>query len=200
MGKRILSLIAVLSLVLFSLALGADKYVLDAAHSSASFSVKHMVISKTKGNFKDWDATFMIDEEDLTKSSVELTIKTASIDTDNEKRNGHLKSADFFDVETYPEITFKSTMIEKTDDGYLITGNLTIKDVTKEVSFPLELNGFIDDPMGNRRFGAEAGLTINRQDFNLKWNKTLDTGGLIVGNDVEITLQLEATKAKEGTN
>lgn len=200
MGKRIFALTAVLSLVLFSLALGADKYVLDTAHSSATFSVKHMVISKTKGSFGDWEATFMIDEEDLTQSSVELTIKTASIDTDNEKRNGHLKSAEFFDVETYPEITFKSTKIEKTDDGFLITGNLTIKDVTKEVSFPLELNGFIDDPMGNRRFGAEAGLTINRQDFNLKWNKKLDTGGLIVGNDVEIALQIEGIKAKEGTN
>ncbi len=188
-----------LTAFLASLALAGEKYTLDKAHSSAGFSVSHLVISKTKGNFNEIDGMFAVNEEDITKSSVEFTIQTASIDTDNEKRDGHLKSPDFFDVAKYPTITFKSTSITKNDDGYSITGNLTIKDVTKEVSFPFEFNGFAEF-MGTKRFGAEASLVINRQDFHVEWNKTLDNGGLLVGNEVAITLLLEAIKANEGSN
>lgn len=200
MRNRSILLTVVLSLLMVSFAFSGEKYQLDAAHSSASFFVKHLVISKTKGSFNDLVGTFVVDEEDITNSSVDVTIKTASVDTDDEKRDNHLKSADFFDVEKYPEIKFKSTKIAKTEDGYVLTGNLTIKDVTKEVSFPFEFNGFINDPWGNKRFGAEATLAIDRQDYNVKWNKTLDNGGLVVGNEVKIELHVEGIKAKEGTN
>lgn len=195
------SFIVVLLLTAFltSLSVAGEKYTLDKAHSSAGFSVSHLVISTTKGTFNDIEGMFLVNEEDITKSTVEFTIQTASLDTRDEKRDGHLKSPDFFDVAKYPTITFKSTSIAKTDDGYNITGNLTIKDVTKEVTFPFVFNGFAEF-MGTKRFGAEASLTINRQDFNVKWNKTLDNGGLLVGNDVTITLLLEAVKETEGTN
>jgi len=143
-----------------------------------------------------------VNEDDITKSSAEITIQTASIDTDDEKRDNHLKSADFFAVEEYPTITFKSKNISKTDDGYAMTGDLTIKDVTREITFPFIFNGFITDPWGGKRFGAEANLTINRLDYNVEWNKTLDNGGVLVGNDVDIMLHVEAIKApeEEGTN
>lgn len=199
MIKRML-LGALLSLLITSVVFAGEKYVLDATHSEAGFAVKHLVISKTKGEFKDISGTFDVDESDITKSSADITIQVASVDTDDEKRDGHLKSADFFDAEKFPTITFKSTKIAKTEQGYSMTGNLTIKDVTKEITFPFSLNGFVIDPWGNRRFGAEGTLTINRQDFNVKWNKALDGGGLVVGNEVEISLAIEGIKAKEGTN
>ncbi|MFQ5651785.1 MAG: YceI family protein [bacterium] len=196
--KKAVVLSVFFCLLMAGFVLGGEKYQLDGAHSSASFSVKHLVISKTTGRFHHVIGTFEVDENDLTRSTVDVAIKTASIDTDDEKRDGHLKSADFFDVENYPEIRFKSTRIEKAEDGYVMIGTLTIKDVTKEVSFPFNFNGFIE-AMGSKRFGAEATLTINRQDFNVKWNRTLDNGGLVVGNEVEISLHIEATKS-EGTN
>lgn len=189
-----------LTAFLASLAVAGEKYTLDPIHSSAGFSVSHLVISTTSGKFRDIEGSFDVNEEDITKSSLEFTLQTASIDTDNEKRDGHLKSPGFFDVEKYPTISFKSKSIAKTDDGYTITGDLTIKDVTKEISFPFKFNGFVEF-MGDKRFGAEASLTINRQDYHVEWNKTLDGGGFVVGNDVAITLHLEAIKAKkEDTN
>lgn len=188
-----------LTAFLASLAVAGEKYTLDKSHSSAGFSVRHLVISKTSGKFNEVDGVFWVNEEDITKSSAEFTIQIASIDTDDEKRDGHLKSPDFFNAEKYPTIKFKSSSFAKTEDGYQITGDLTIKDVTKEVSFPFDFNGFVEF-MGTKRFGAEARLTINRQDFHVEWNKTLDNGGLVVGNDVDITLQIEGIKAKEGTN
>lgn len=198
MGKKnVLSIVLSLLLVSFVFAGERHTYSLDDPHSSASFTVSHLVISKTTGKFKEMDGTFKVNEDNITDSSVEVTIKTASINTDDEKRDNHLKSADFFDVEKYPEITFKSKKIEKTEDGYVMTGDLTIKDVTKEVSVPFEFNGFVDF-MGTRRFGADAELTINRQDFNVEWNKTLDNGGLVVGNDVKINLHVEGVREKEG--
>lgn len=198
MGRLKFILSVFLSLLLVSVVFSADKYTLDKPHSSASFKVKHMVVSSTTGRFRDMDATFEIDESDLTKSSATVTIKTASITTENERRDGHLKSPDFFDVEKYPEITFKSTKVEKTDDGYMMSGNLTIKDVTKEISFPFEFNGFVN--VGDsRKFGADASLTINRQDYNVNWSKSLDNGGLVAGDEVMIDLHVEGNK-ETGTN
>ncbi len=188
-----------LTAFLASFAVAGTKYTLDKAHSSAGFSVSHLVISKTSGKFNDVDGVFWVNEKDITKSSVEFTIKTASINTNDNKRDGHLKSPDFFNAEKYPTISFKSKSIAKTDAGYQITGDLTIKDVTKEVSFPFEFNGFVEF-MGTKRFGAEANLTINRQDYHVEWNKALDNGGLVVGNDVEIALHIEGVKKTEGTN
>ncbi|MFQ6114400.1 MAG: YceI family protein [bacterium] len=188
------------SLLITSFAFGADKYQFDMAHTSIGFSIRHMLLSNVKGSFKEFTGTILFDEKDITKSSVNITIKTASLDTDNQERDGHLKSAEFFDVEEHPEITFKSRRIEKNDDGYVLVGELTIKGVTKEVSFPFSLVGPVKDPWGNDRFGAEANLKINRQDFGVSWSKVMDNGGLVVGNDVKIELNVEAVKAKEGTN
>jgi polyisoprenoid-binding protein YceI len=188
------ALILVLSIAIS--ASGADKFALDKAHSSIGFSVRHLVISKTKGSFHDAVATVMYDEKDITKSSVDVTIKTASIDTDNEGRDNHLKSPDFFDVEKFPEMTFKSKRIEKAKDGFVAVGDLTIHGVTKEIRLPFQIVGIVDDPSGNTKMGVEASITIDRRDYGLTWSKTIETGALVVGNDVDIELSLEFGKEK----
>lgn len=196
MKKALLTLI--LATVFFiNFGFAADKYQIDPVHSTIGFSVKHLVISNVKGNFTDFSGVIYLDDKDVKNSRVEVTIKAASINTRNEKRDTHLKSPDFLDVEKYPEITFKSKKIEMTDNGYLIVGDLTIKGTTKEVSFPFTYFGPINDPWGNQRIGVQASLTINRQDFGVSWNKTLDNGGLVVGNDVNIEINIEAVKVKE---
>ncbi len=195
-ARKAMVAVAVASLlaVPMSAALAADKYVIDASHTSTEFSVRHLVISNVKGNFSDISGVIMYDENDATKSSVDVTIKVASINTNNEKRDDHLRSLEFFDAEKYPEITFKSKKIEKTDDGLKLVGTLTIRGVSKEVAFPFELTGKITDPWKNVRIGAEANLKINRQDFGVSWNNVMEGGGLVVGNDVKITINLEAVK------
>lgn len=200
MKKSNILLVFFLILSMTGLVLGADKYKIDESHSSVGFSVKHLVITNVKGQFNDFSGTIQFDENDIANSSVEVIIKTASIDTDDEKRDNHLRSADFFDVENHPVITFKSKKIQHMDDGYVAVGDLTIRGVTKEVSLPFALTGPIDDPWGNKRFGAEASLTINRQDFGISWNKALDNGGVLVGDDVKINLEIEAIHSKDGTN
>ncbi|MEJ2720205.1 MAG: YceI family protein [bacterium] len=175
--------------------MAADTYTIDRTHSSVLFVVKHMVISKVKGEFNEFSGTIKHDEGDIANSSVDVTIKTASVDTKNERRDGHLKSADFFDVEQHPEITFKSKKIEKTDAGLVAVGDLTMRGVTKEVRVPYEITGTITDPRGNRRMGISAKLTLNRQDYGVSWNQTLDAGGLVVSDDVGIEIELEAIKA-----
>lgn len=187
---------AAAGLLVAGTAFGADSYKLDTAHSSVGFSVKHMVITNTKGNFKDFSGEILFDPKNVTKSSVKVTIQAASIDTDNADRDKHLRSGDFFDAETHPEITFVSKKVEKKGDGYLLTGTLTLRGVSKEVSFPFTLTGPVQDPWGNTRIGAEASLTINRQDYGVSWNKALDTGGVLVGDNVKIELAVEAVKAK----
>jgi polyisoprenoid-binding protein YceI len=175
--------------------LAADTYTIDRAHSSVLFVVNHMVISKVKGEFNEFSGTIKHDEGDIANSSVDVTIKTASIDTKSERRDGHLRSPDFFDVEQHPEITFKSKKIEKTDAGLVAVGDLTMRGVTKEVRIPFEITGTITDPRGNRRMGISAKLTLNRQDYGVSWNQTLDAGGLVVSDDVGIEIELEAIKA-----
>ncbi len=175
----------------------AEKYDVDAAHSFLGFTVRHMGISSVRGEFRDYTAEVLVDEEDVANSSLVLKIDVASIDTDNERRDEHLRSADFFEVETYPEIVFKSRQISRQGDGYRATGDLTIKDVTREVSFDLDIHGPIQDPWGNLRAGAEGGLTIDRQDYNVKFNNILDNGGLVVANDVKIDFALEVSRKVE---
>ncbi|MCG8608005.1 YceI family protein [bacterium] len=192
-------LTVVISLLAINVAFSGDKYAIDVSHSHVGFAVKHMVITNTKGEFNDFSGTIVLNESDITKSSVELVIKTASIDTDNERRDNHLKSGDFFEVEKYPEITFKSTSVKKSGDGYVLTGALTIKDVTKEVSFPFELVGPVQGRRG-KLIGAAASLMINRQDYGVSWSRTLDNGGLVVADNVKIELEIEAGEQKEGTN
>jgi polyisoprenoid-binding protein YceI len=187
---------ALLTLLPISAAFSADKYVMDPAHTSAEFSVRHMVISNVKGGFADIAGVIMYDEKDITKSSVEVTIKAASITTNNEKRDTHLRSPDFLDVEKYPDITFKSKAVNKTADGLELAGTLTIRGISKEVAFPFEITGKLTDLMGSVRIGAHATLVIDRGDFGLTWNKTLETGGLLVGNEVNIDLNVEAVLQK----
>ena len=174
----------------------ADKYVADKAHTNIGFTVKHMVIATVPGKFQDYDIEFVFDEKDLSASSVKASIRKASIFTDDQKRDDHLRSADFFDVANYPEITFVSNTINKKGDGYTARGILTIRGVSKEIELPFNVFGPVNDPWGNTKLGIEASIQINRQDFNVSWNKTLDTGGLVVSNDVNIKLDVELNKVK----
>lgn len=170
----------------------ADTYQIDTAHSWIGFSVRHMMVTNVRGRFTDFSGTIVYDEQDITKSSVSVTIKTASINTENADRDRHLRSADFFDVEKYPEITFVSQRIEKRGDGYLCIGTLSIRGVSREVAIPFTVTGKVKDQRGNTRIGVEASLTINRQDYGVTWNRALDAGGVVVGNDVKIELNIEA--------
>jgi polyisoprenoid-binding protein YceI len=168
---------------------------LDKAHSSIEFSIRHLVISSVTGKFKDFDISFNSSKADFTDATVSATIKVASIDTDNERRDAHLRTDDFFNAEKYPLIKFKSTSFEKTgNDTYAIKGNLTIRDTTKSVTFDAVYNGSIKAPWGATVSSWKATLVINRFDYGLKWDKALETGGLIAGDKVTITINLELDK------
>ncbi len=194
MRGALFALAAVLTVGLAAPVLAADTYVLDAAHSNVGFAVKHLVISTVSGHFSDVSGEIQYDEADIMKSSVSVTIKTSSINTNNGKRDDHLRSADFFDAENNPEITFKSNSIEKEGDGTVAVGTLTIKGVSKEVRLPFEITGKIKDMSGNNKIGVEGSLTINRQDYGVSWSKTMDNGGLVVGNVVKISFSVEAAQ------
>ncbi|OCG73867.1 YceI family protein [Microbacterium sediminis] len=170
-------------------------YVLDPAHSEVGFEVRHMMISKVRGLFAVKSATIVLPENVL-EATVEATADVASIDTKDEGRDAHLRSADFFDAETYPTITFRSTGVRVEGGEFFVDGDLTIKDVTKNVTFDLELGGFGTDPFGNFKVGATAQATINREEFGLTWNAALETGGVLVGKDVKITLDLQGVLQK----
>jgi polyisoprenoid-binding protein YceI len=190
---------AILPVILASLfalgtAFSAEKYDFDLPHSYVGFSVRHLVISNVKGNFTDFSGHVMFDEDDITKSSVEVSIKMASVDTDNEKRDGHLKSADFFNVEKYPAMTFKSKKIEKAENGYVMHGELTMLGVTKEIPVHFEMLGKAKGMQGEDRAGFEGYAKLNRKDFGITWNQTMDAGGLVVGDEVKIELQIELVK------
>jgi polyisoprenoid-binding protein YceI len=173
---------------------GADEFVIDPVHSSIEFSVRHMMVTNVRGRFREFSGTIFYDEKDITKSSVRVTIKTASIDTGNADRDAHLRSPDFFDAAKYPEITFASTRIEKRGDDYVCIGTLTIRGVSREVAIPFRILGVVKDQRGNTRLGVEAGLTINRLDYGVSWSRALEGGGLVVGNDVKIELNVQAIK------
>ena len=168
----------------------------DLTHSSVNFHVRHLMVSKVHGRFSLWSGSLELDEADLTKSRVEVSIDATSIDTKEEKRDAHLRSPDFFDVEKYPALTFKSTAVEKrSDDELVVTGDLTIHGVTKPVKLAVELGGFVKDPWGGTRTGFSAKTSINRKDFGLHWNAALEAGGVVVGDKIEIGLEIEAIKA-----
>ncbi len=153
------------------------------------------MIAKVKGTFHKFEATINADPEDLTTADIEFTVDMSSIDTRSEDRDNHLRSADFFDVENHPNMTFKSTSIKKTGDNeYDVTGDLTIRGVTKQETFKVVYEGGGKDPWGNERAGFSAEGTIKRTDYGLVWNAALETGGVLVGEDVKISLEIEATK------
>jgi polyisoprenoid-binding protein YceI len=173
---------------------GADEYLIDNAHTQIGFKVKHMVVATVQGKFNEFSGTVFYDEKDVTKSSVQGTVKVASINTDNPKRDEHLRSADFFDAANFPEITFKSKKIVKQGDGLVAIGDMTIRGVTKEIKVPFTINGKLVDPWGKTRVGLDATATINRQDFGVSWNKALDNGGVVVSNEVKIEINAEFIK------
>jgi polyisoprenoid-binding protein YceI len=170
---------------------------IDPAHSMAEFKVKHMMIANVKGQFSKVSGTLTLDESKLANSRVEATIEAASIETRDGQRDAHLKSADFFDVEKFPSLHFKSTSISLVRDGELaVEGDLTIRGVTRKVHFAVEgPTPPNKDPWGNTRVGVSATTKINRKDFGLTWNTALETGGILVGDDVTITLETEFVKA-----
>ncbi len=170
---------------------------IDATHSTAEFKVKHMMISNVKGSFPKVSGVLTLDESDLTKSSVAATIDVASIETRDAGRDGHLKSADFFDVEKFPTMTFKSTRVDSTGGGEgTVEGDLTIRDVTRKVVFTVEgPTAPTKDPWGNMRVAVSATSKISRKEFGLVWNTLLETGGALVGDEVTITLDVEFVKA-----
>lgn len=172
------------------------KWQVDHTHSAVEFTVKHMMVSKVKGQFEQYDATIEADNlEDLTTANITFTIDTASIQTKSEDRDNHLRSEDFFDAANYPQMVFKSTSITGDGEDYEITGDLTIKDVTKPVTFKVEYNGKGTNPWGVDVYGFEASTKINREEFGLTWNSTLETGGVLVSKDVKISLDLQVNPA-----
>ncbi len=176
----------------------ADTYEIDAAHSSVQFSVRHMMISNVRGEFTKLAGTATGDVANPTAAVVEATIETASIETRNEKRDEHLRSPDFLDTAKFPTLTFKSTKVEKAGEGWKLTGDLTLHGVTKPVVLDVSnVTPPTKDPWGNTRIGASAATKINRRDYGIVFNKTLDGGGVLVGDEIAITIDVEVMKKGE---
>jgi polyisoprenoid-binding protein YceI len=176
----------------------ADVYTIDPAHSDVSFQVRHLV-SQVRGRFNDYSGTIAMDPANLAKSSVEFRVKSASIDTQLPDRDKHLRSADFFDVEKYPEIVFKSSKITPNGkDRYNVAGTLTLRGVAKQITLPVTFLGNAKDPWGNEKAGFSTETTLNRKDFGMVWNAALDNGGVVLGDDVKIAIDLEVLKQKPG--
>ena len=194
---------ASITAVIFALALpvmaSASTWTIDPDHSNLGFKIRHLMVSNVKGSFNKHTGTVEVNEKDITKSKVEVSIETASINTNVQKRDDDLRSANFFDVAKYPTMTFVSKKVAKAGKGKLkVTGDLTIHGVTKEVVLNVEgPSAESKDPWGNIRRGASATTTINRKDFGLTWNKALETGGVLVGEEVNISLEVEMIKAKD---
>ena len=193
MNRRTLALATIACVFLAAApALATDVYKIDATHSGVNFKIRHLV-SKVSGRFDKFSGTISVNPDDLSQSSVELTIETASIDTDNENRDNHLRSADFFDAENNPQITFKSTKVEKGEgDTYMVTGDFTMRGVTKSITIPVEVLGFGPHPSGAKAAGFESNFELNRKDYGVNWNKVLDAGGYLLDDEVEVDITIEA--------
>jgi len=187
--RKILGLLLAIVAVCGS-ALAADEYKIDPNHSSVNFAVTHMTVSTVNGRFNTFEGKILFDDKDVSKSSVSVTIKTNSINTDNTSRDNDLRSAGYFDVEKFPEITFQSKSVEKKGNDYVAHGTLTIHGVSKDVDLPFELKGPIDPGKGGKVLGAHASLTVNRQDFGIT-----KAPAAMIGNDVKIDLNIEAHQA-----
>lgn len=171
------------------------RYNVDPDHSTIEFSVAHMVISKTTGRFTDYKGFVEMDSDGLKIKAIETVINTASINTNHEKRDGHLKNEDFFNVEKYPTMTYKMKYSRKEGDNIIAIGDLTMLGVTREVTLTGKFNGLVKDPYGNTRAGFTAEGKLNRKDFGMNWSKLLDGGGFVVGEDISIRLEIECIKA-----
>ena len=176
-------------------ATGLTTWAIDPAHTHVEFAVRHLMITTVKGRFTDVSGAVRMHDDDITKSDVDIRIAAASIDTREPQRDAHLKSPDFFDVDTYPEITFRSRRVSDVDGNeFKLTGDLTIHGVTREVTLNVTSEGRAKDPWGGEREGFSATTWIKRGDFGLKWNQALETGGVVVGDDVKIALEIELLK------
>jgi polyisoprenoid-binding protein YceI len=176
-----------------------DTYAIDPTHSRIGFVARHAMVTKVRGSFNEFEGSGSFNAENPAGSHLQLTIQAASIDTRNADRDGHLKSNDFFDMETYPEITFASTAVEQSDDSnYRVTGDLTIKGVTKPVTVDFEYTGTAVDPYGNTRVGFEGTTTVNRKDWGMNWNAALDAGGVLVSE--KVTLEFEVSAIRTDAN
>ena len=173
----------------------SGSYVFDAAHTRIGFVARHAMVTKVRGNFNEFEGSAVVDAEDFSKSSAQLTIQVASIDTRSEQRDGHLRSNDFLDLENFPQITFVSTAVEPTGPASLeVTGDLTIKDVTRSITIPFDFEGAAIDPFGNLRVGFEGSVVINRKDFGITWNAALETGGVLVSDKITLEFEVSAIK------
>jgi polyisoprenoid-binding protein YceI len=170
-------------------------YEFDTAHTRIGFVARHAMVTSVRGAFTDLGGTVHVDAADPSRSSAKVVLKAAGIDTGNEQRDGHLRSGDFFDVDSYPEITFVSTGIERvTDDEFRVTGDLTVKDITRPVTVDLTFNGSARDPFGNLRAGFEGTATVHRKDWGLTWNAALETGGFLVSDKIKLEFDVSAVK------
>ncbi len=174
----------------------AGTWTIDASHSRMGFVARHAMVTKVRGSFNSFEGSAVVTDGDLSGSSATVTIDANSIDTRNEQRDGHLRSNDFFDMENYPTITFTSTGVEATSAAeFTVTGDLTIKGVTREVSIPFTFEGAANDPFGNLRAGFEGSTVINRKDFGIEWNAALETGGVLVSEKITLEIEISAIKA-----
>lgn len=193
--KRMLKMVAA-GLVLAAPGVRAATFDVDASHSGIGFAVKHMVVSTVRGTFDDYTASFEFDAADPASLKGSATVKTASINTRNGKRDDHLRGPDFFDAAQFPEITFATTRTEATADGVVLHGNLTMRGVTKEIALPVTINGPVTDPWGNVRVGFEGKAKINRKDWGINWSKAMDNGSLVVSDEVTLDIAIEGIQKK----
>lgn len=197
--KTTVKLITMLfAVMIFSMtAQSQTKWSLDNSHSNVKFTVTHLVISEVDGYFKTFDGSMVSSKPDFTDARIEFSVDVNSINTDNEMRDNHLKGDDFFNAEKFPKMKFTSLEFKKINDKkYELTGNLTIRDVTKKVKFDVVYGGQMKDPWGNQKAGFKAKTTINRLEYGLKWNTVTEAGGAVVGPDVDITINVEFAKEK----
>ena len=174
--------------------MATTKWAIDPTHSEIGFKVKHMMFTNVSGKFATYDATISTENDDFTKSSIEFSANIDSINTNNSDRDNHLKSADFFDAEKNPKLTFVSSSLTKADDDYELTGELTLHGVTKTVKLATELSGLMKDPWGNTKAGLNITGKINRKDWGLNWNSALETGGVLVSEEVKLNIELQLIK------
>ena len=174
--------------------MSTTRWAIDPTHSSVGFKVKHMMFTNVKGNFEKYEATIISDEDDFTNASIEFSADINSINTNNADRDTHLKSGDFFDAENHPKLTFKASSFTKSGDDYEIAGDLSMRGVTKFVKFPAEFSGLMTDPWGNTKAGLNISGKINRKDWGLNWNSALETGGVLVSEEVKLEIELQLAK------
>jgi polyisoprenoid-binding protein YceI len=174
-----------------------ERYVIDRSHTQLTFVVRHMLVTNVRGKFNTFEGEILLDQQDITKSSVQVTIETASVDTDHERRDADLRGEDFFAADRFPTIKFVSKRIEQDGEGVVLVGDLTMRDVTKEVEIPFDLVGPVETGQGQKRIGIEGALTVNRFDWGLKWDRKIESGGLVVAEDVKIELNIEAATPRQ---